>query len=456
MSPREEKAILLFRQERYAQAEAEFRLLVAEEPDAPWPRQMLANVLSFQGKRDAALHEAREAVRLAPDSAVSHALLARVHLMRDELKDADAAAGRARELDPFDPDLFALRAAIRRGQDDWEASLAEAEQGLALDAEHTGCANARAQALTHLGRRDEAQASLNDALARDPEDDVAHCNMGWAMLHAGDGDRALVHFREALRIDPNYPHARQGYIEAMKARHRLYGLVLRALLAITRWPGWVPWVAMIAYLVLARSIASATTNPYVKLAISMANITLVTVGVFAVIASSLFTLTLRFDRDARRLLGDDQRAASNRHAVLLVLLIATLVCWPLLGVQQASMLAIVFGLLIPPVGYVYDVPRGAARRIMKLYVAAMLIVGLLSVPIVAMLLVIALLKLPAPPQVDVRIARGGLSLVLFGRGLLLLFVAGYYFSDNVAARLAAWHESREERRRPAHDRVPQP
>ena len=104
---------------------------------------------------------------------------------------------------PHDADFFALLGNIQFAQRDWPAALDAAEKGLDFDAEHVGCNNLRAMALTKLGRTAEAGATLASTLARDPEDPSSHANQGWNLLHEGEPAKALEHFREALRRDPS-------------------------------------------------------------------------------------------------------------------------------------------------------------------------------------------------------------------------------------------------------------
>ena len=89
-------------------------------------------------------------------------------------------------------------------------------------------------ALVQLGRKDEAQQTLGSALANDPENALTHANQGWALLHRGDHAKALEHFREALRIDPELDWARAGIVEALKARHLIYRVMLRFFLWMGR------------------------------------------------------------------------------------------------------------------------------------------------------------------------------------------------------------------------------
>ena len=428
MPSRHDKAMLLLEQERYALAEAELRLLLAENPDDGYVRQMLARALEGQGKHAAALHEAREAVRLAPDDSVAYYTLANIHLGAGALAEADAATDRAIELDPRDPDCYALRAAIRLRQEKWPVALAAAEAGLAIDPDHRASVNFRTQALTMLGRRGDAQTALAASLARDPQDEITHCNLGWELLAAGDHERGIVHFREALRLDPNYEYARQGFVEAMKSKHRLYGLLLRALFAVARWPAWVRWTLVIAYLVALRALTVATRDdgPYVRLGVGMLNLLLLMVWLFVMTASPLLLLTLRFTRHGRHVLSPAQRAASNWHAAMFVVIVAALGGWRLVGLPTAVIVAVVAGLLMPPVSHVYECPPGAARRWMALYVAATAVVGLLGAPLIAILVAIPLIRV---------LPNLALLLLAYHRVFLLVFLVAVYVSGGVAEKL---------------------
>src|SRR5262249_14726907 len=141
-------------------------------------------------------------------------------------------------------------------------ALAAAERGLRLDPESPLCTNIRAMALRGLGRKEDAGDAVAAALSRNPEDAASHANMGWNLLHQGKPKPALDHFREALRLRPDMEWARNGVVEALKARWLLYRLILKYFLFMSRLKGRVQWFILIggylAYQVV-RSISSS--NP---------------------------------------------------------------------------------------------------------------------------------------------------------------------------------------------------
>ncbi len=60
-------------------------------------------------------------------------------------------------------------------------------------------------------------------------------------MHQGDHKQALEHFREALRLKPDMEWARNGMVEALKARYFLYRLMLRYYLWMSRFTRRGQW-----------------------------------------------------------------------------------------------------------------------------------------------------------------------------------------------------------------------
>src|SRR5262245_42168921 len=228
MPPHFERAWLLFQQSRYDLAEAELAQVLAADPDDAAAHALRALCLNHRNKHVEATEAAERAIALAPGMALAHYALAMALLSRERLADAEKAAAMAIECEPENANHFSLLSLIRFNRRDWTGALEAADQGLQIDAEHSGCINARAMALGKLGRREEASEAIKGALARDPEDAFSHANEGWTALHASNPRKALEHFREALRLNPELDWARLGMVEALKARHLIYRLMLRS------------------------------------------------------------------------------------------------------------------------------------------------------------------------------------------------------------------------------------
>lgn len=308
MSVHLERARLLLAQSRPGDAEREAMQALAGQPQDPEALALLALSQVEQKKHETAIAASEEAVGLAPDISYFHYVHALVLHHADERDESYRAIQEALRLDPSDADSFSLLAGIELTRGKWKAALEASEQALALNPEHVQAANLRSMALVRLGRKDEAMETIDFALRRAPENALSHANQGWNCLHRNDPKAAREHFREALRLDPGLEYAREGMLEALKARNPIY----RGMLAYFLWSGRqssrLQWVLVAGVLLVTGSMVQLT-------AIHSAFWVLV-VAVYLFIyltwtAMPMFNLLLRLDRFGRYVLSDDQRMASN-------------------------------------------------------------------------------------------------------------------------------------------------
>ena len=345
-----------------------------------------------------------------------HGILARIHLARSEADEARASAVEAIRLDPEDPDHRALLAQAEGAKGRWAPMLAAAEAGLSLDPEHVDCANLRSYALNKLGRRGEAGDELAAALSRDPEDPFTHANVGWQKLERGDTKGALLSFREALRLDPTNEWARQGIVEAIKARNPVYRQVLRYFFWMSRLSGRTQWIVILgawfgAQVVKRVARAHPELAPYL-----WPVLILYLVAVFLTwIAGPLFNLALRLHPFGRHALSEEQIRGAN---VVGLLLAATLLCVGINFFVESShplLAALIFGgMIIPAAGYWTCGPRG--RRAVGIFLAVQAVFALGAFAAIASgrigsvgggLVGLCLLGLIAAPWfVNYHIARG--------------------------------------------------
>ena len=372
MSTALQRGMMLFGQGRHDLADREFRRELSEDPDSVLAHAFLALCLLSQSKHDDALREADEAIRIAPDLAFCHFARGHALLAMTRYRDAEASAAQAVELDPDDADFRSLKANIALARRRWTEALEFADQGLALEPDHSSCLNARAMALTQLGRRDEANHTLGSALADDPDDAFTHANQGWLELHRGDHVRALDHFREALRLDPTMDWARQGIVEALKARHLIYRLMLRFSLWLGRQSQKAQWAFLLAFMFGRRILSEIaqsfpTAKPFIQpiLLLSFAFLMLTWV------ASPLFNMLLRFNRFGRLALSDEQRTASTWIGGCAVVAMVCLAANLVTGNSVAFLAAAYFGLLLLPLTVTFGRPAGRPRLIMAVATAAL-------------------------------------------------------------------------------------
>jgi tetratricopeptide (TPR) repeat protein len=251
-----DRARLLIQQSRYELAEEQLRLSLAENSSDAESHALLSLCLLPRERFDEAEEEARQAIVHAPDVAIGFYALAAVQQKRGLLAAAEKTIHEALRLDPWNEIHWGLLASIEYARSRWQDCLDAAVKGLECDADDVTCTNFQAMALVQLGRREDAGITIEQALAHDPNNSVTHANQGWRLLHERQPDQAMIHFREALRLEPNSEWARQGIIEAMKARHFVY----RWMLAFFLWMGRLPpkfQIALVLGMVFGNQILAA-------------------------------------------------------------------------------------------------------------------------------------------------------------------------------------------------------
>jgi len=382
-----ERAMLLYRQGRYAEAERELRQSLAADPDHPLSHALLAYVLVHQNKFADAEEEARRAVGVAPDEPMGHAALGSVLRARRRYAEAAEAISQAVRLDPSAADYWSLLAQVRVDQRAWPEALAAADRGLANDPEDAACKNLRAIALVHLGRKSDAAREIDGALADDPQNALTHANQGWTHLHNNNPTAALENFREALRLDPTSEWARAGIVEAMKARNVVYRVLMMFFLGMSRLSGRAQGAIIVGGWVgnsLLRS--AARQNPDLAPYVLPISVTYVLFVWLTWLADPLFNAVLRTDRYGRHALSRDQVVTSNWILALLGLAATCFAGWLASGGEDGpghalNVAAIVCLLLTIPVSTIWRCDRGWPRVANVLIVAAL---GSLGIAVVAL------------------------------------------------------------------------
>ena len=369
------RAHFLFEQGRYPMAAEEAGRQLALNPDDPFAHCLLALCLSKMKRHEEAIREAQTAVHLVPDLPNGYYVLG--HVLDDvrRFREAEAAAREAIRLNPEDADYYALLSSLRFQQGHWADALGYAEQGLAQEPDNLSCGNLRGMALVQLGRRDEAGAAIQGTLAKDPENAVAHANQGWAMLHRGDHAGALTHFKEALRLKPDMEWARQGILEALRARNPVYRVLLNYFLWMSRLSREARYGVVFGIYVLPRLFhAFAGNNPALK---PLADTLLALYLIFAFLtwtARPLFNLTLRLDPIGRYALTSRQVIASNWVGSSFLLAALGLVAWLVTRSDDAAIMAGGFAFVTAIVAATFTGSTVGVRRLIGTLTAT---VGLL-------------------------------------------------------------------------------
>jgi len=409
------RAQILQQQHRHADAVNELRRHLGLEPHDAVAHAMLAVSLMETNQPKDATAEAQQAVGLAPDLPYAHYVLAFILFKRDWLDEAKASAEEAVRQESFNPNHFALLAAIEMERRNWPGALDHAASALQIDPDHDWAINLRAMALVKLGRRDEAERTMGDALARDPENAHSHANQGWTLLHRGDHKQARVHFREALRLDPTMDWARQGMVESLKSGFLPYKILLLFWLWMARISHKAQWGVILGAWVGYQVIKNiARQNPVAATYLWPVMVAYVGFVIMTWLAYPLLNLMLRLHPDGRYALSREQVIQSNLIGLLIAIFLSS--GGVFLATQRAGFLTlmVVGGLLVFPVAALFAAPNGWPRQLMIVVSSLLALIGLATVALV--------------------FAQGEDSGRAFG-GLFGLFLLGVVFSQIAANAL---------------------
>jgi Tfp pilus assembly protein PilF len=384
--PSLQHAQLLLQQGRYDLAADTLRQALAVDPEDSFAHALLALCLLHQQKYDEATAEARDAILRAPDFGFAHYVLGVVMQERNRFPEAQAAAEEALRIQPGQPEFCALLAQSFLSRHRWQEALDAADRGLEADPEHTSCLNLRAIALVNLGQKQAAADTIAGALQRNPHNALSHASQGWTLLHQSKPREALEHFREALRIDPNNQWARDGTMEALKARHLLYRLMLRYYLWMSSFSRRGQWGIIIGFWVGIQLLQVVQTRyPRLTPIILPLLIAYVAFILATWLADPVFTLTLLFNRFGRYLPSGLQRIGAIAVGLLLLAAIPFLVLWLLSGFDLFLVILILLvALTLPATAIGKSPPPVRNAWIMGLYSLGVAILG--AVGIVAMVL----------------------------------------------------------------------
>lgn len=363
-----ERGRLLYQQSRYDLAEAELRQALSQDPGHAYGHSLLALTLLQRKLLKEATQEAQEAIHLAPDYAFAHYALAKVWYNRHHYDVARPAIEEAIRLDPESADYRFLLGAIHYDEKRWKQALQSAEEGLQLDAQNASCANLRAMALVKLRRGAEAGNTIGAALARDPENAATHANQGWALLHEGKTAEALPYFKESLRLNPQSEWARQGIVEALKARNPVYAPILHGVL----------WMSTLS----PRARFGVFAGGYLVSRITGLMILWLVFILLTWITGPFFNLLLRLDRFGRLALSREQIVESNWIGTVLLLSALSEVTYLVSKQDRAQVAALVLVLLLFPIAGVFRTPVGWTRKVMLVYSGFTGLLGLTSIPFV--------------------------------------------------------------------------
>lgn len=311
-----ERARILIDLNRKKEAVKELHEALVYEPENLYVLLMLCGCYYDLGNNKESMALAEKIIGINPESDLGFYYLAINYGAIDNYPLAFKNIDIAINIEPWDADYFAYKAALYIDEKEWEKALEVTSEALAIDPENTQALNHRITALTKLNRKEEILTHVDEVLAADPENAYSHSTIGWSKLETKDYKEAQKHFAEALRLDPNSNNARVGMVNAIKGSNFLYGLVLRYSFWINNHKGNIGWGIGIGIFVFSRFLKLLT-------AISPIFFLLFLVLFFLIylswIINPISNLILKFDPFGKYLLTKDEDKAVNIVSAGLVL-----------------------------------------------------------------------------------------------------------------------------------------
>lgn len=219
----------------------------ANDPWHWWLRGLALLQLDRHGE---ALHAAQQGLALDAELVELLRLKARVHLDREELREAEIAALAALRLDAEEPELLALYALIvakAQQMDKADKLIARARQ---IDPENDSAIRVEAALAMAKGQRDVVLLRSRELLAINPEDAHAHAMVGSILHERGDVEGAAPYLRTAVITDPTD----RDYGEIARDNLYLRHWLMWPLRPVRRFGAGAIWLTGIALMFLIRTL----------------------------------------------------------------------------------------------------------------------------------------------------------------------------------------------------------
>lgn len=186
------------------------------------PKRLLAVARFYMGIERAteAVRIADTAVRLAPDLAEAHRLLAMGHHISLRLDDAIAEYKKAVELDPNSKQSRASLADLYRASGKSEEALKLYDEQLLWDPKDRAARAGKVLALFELGRVDEANTALEATLADEPRNLALLAGTAYWLAAHDKNEKAYELARKAVEVESRYTWAQIALARSLVALKR--------------------------------------------------------------------------------------------------------------------------------------------------------------------------------------------------------------------------------------------
>jgi tetratricopeptide (TPR) repeat protein len=209
---------------RLAEAEALYREVLRDRPEAAVALEGLGVLVFQQGRAAEAAELFARGVAICPDSARFHANLGEALRSTERPEEALSHLRRATELDPTIPHAWNSLALLAYSQGRYAESEASCRTAIRLSPRLTAAYINLGNALSALGRPVDAAHALRAGLEIEPHNSLTLMNLAWALCELNDPavlSEAEALGRRAVALAPQVPTAQQilGNILRRVGRH---------------------------------------------------------------------------------------------------------------------------------------------------------------------------------------------------------------------------------------------
>jgi len=164
---------------------------------------------------DEAARVAEQAIKLAPDMAEAHRVLALSRHINLQLDEATSEYKRAIELDPASRISKSSLADLTRASGKPEEALALYNELLKTDPTDNAATAGMVISLLELGRKDDAMSALNSTVEKDPRDLALMTGAAYWFAAHGDYEKAFDFAKKAVTIEPRYTWAQIALVRSL-------------------------------------------------------------------------------------------------------------------------------------------------------------------------------------------------------------------------------------------------
>jgi len=210
------------RNRRGQDAQAEFKRVIISyqevikiNPNNAEAHQMLANVYENQGELEKAIIYRQKVIELLPEQSYSYSNLGFTLLQsaykfnidtpdfKEIINEAEQLFNQALELNERDPSVYFGQAEILQSQEKYTQALAKCEQALLLEPTLANVHNVKGNIFLAQNKITDAIASYNKALEFNPNEPWFYHNLGNAYFQQKNWERAEEYFRQAIDLNAN-------------------------------------------------------------------------------------------------------------------------------------------------------------------------------------------------------------------------------------------------------------